>query len=219
MNVRMCAFPQSRIPSGRRDLFRQAAFAFTHGAGWQDRRIIQFIAATPGEGTSTVAREFAHTASQEFGRKVLLLGVGVAAEEKDEPWEGAAPGYFGTARAPETGVVVPTAGIAELARGLALAKLDDFGGAGELALADAYWEQLKSYDDVVIDAPSAAASPLGVLLAPRADQVILVVEAERTRRAVVLSLQKKLEAGGAKVAGVVLNKRRRHLPRWLYERL
>jgi Mrp family chromosome partitioning ATPase len=45
--------------------------------------------------------------------------------------------------------------------------------------------------------------------------VVLVVEAERTRTPEVLKTQKTIKGHGGTVLGVVLNKRRSHVPRFL----
>ena len=57
------------------------------------------------------------------------------------------------------------------------------------------------------------------VLHPReADAVVLVVESERTRKKTARWARQQLEDAGAKLLGVVLNKRAQHIPAWLYER-
>jgi Mrp family chromosome partitioning ATPase len=46
------------------------------------------------------------------------------------------------------------------------------------------------------------------------DGVVLVVEAERTRSLSVRATQKTIQVHGGTVLGVVLNKRRSHVPRF-----
>jgi len=45
------------------------------------------------------------------------------------------------------------------------------------------------------------------------------VEAERTRWEVAENARKSIKSGNGNVLGVVLNKRRYHIPNWLYKRL
>jgi Mrp family chromosome partitioning ATPase len=45
---------------------------------------------------------------------------------------------------------------------------------------------------------------------------VLVLEAERTRRSAALRVKKQLEHLGANILGIALNKRRHHVPGWLY---
>ena len=49
-----------------------------------------------------------------------------------------------------------------------------------------------------------------------ADVVLLVVQAETTRKAVAASVIAQVQQMGAHVAGVVLTGRRYHIPNWAY---
>jgi Mrp family chromosome partitioning ATPase len=51
------------------------------------------------------------------------------------------------------------------------------------------------------------------------DGVLLVLEAGKTRRHVAIRAKKELEEAGGKLLGVVLNKRRYHIPERVYKRL
>ena len=51
------------------------------------------------------------------------------------------------------------------------------------------------------------------------DGVVLVVESEKTRWEVAESARKWIKSGNGNVLGVVLNKRKYHIPNWLYRRL
>lgn len=83
-----------------------------------------------------------------------------------------------------------------------------------------YWDRLGERADLVIlDTPSVLASPLTLALAPTADGVILVIEAERTRAAVAEAARDCLRAAGANLLGVVFNRRRYHVPKRVYDRL
>ena len=46
-----------------------------------------------------------------------------------------------------------------------------------------------------------------------------MIEAEETRAAVAANLIERVAASGGKVAGVVLNMRRFHIPRFIYARI
>jgi Mrp family chromosome partitioning ATPase len=56
-------------------------------------------------------------------------------------------------------------------------------------------------------------------LAPAMDGVIFVVEAERERRETVARSIASIKRAGLRVFGVVLNKRKRYIPGWLYRAL
>jgi Mrp family chromosome partitioning ATPase len=76
-----------------------------------------------------------------------------------------------------------------------------------------------SYDYVLIDCPSMQESGDAAFFASAADGVVMVVEAERTRKEQVNSALKTIEMADANVLGCVLNKRRYPIPNWIYRRV
>lgn len=72
-----------------------------------------------------------------------------------------------------------------------------------------------AFDYVLIDCPALSVSDEAALLASSADGVVLVVEAERTRRAEIQAATRTLEMANAKILGMVLNKQRFSVPRWI----
>jgi hypothetical protein len=76
-----------------------------------------------------------------------------------------------------------------------------------------------SYDLILIDSPSTERSHDGILLGPVVDTTLLVVEAEKTRSAVVQNLRDKFVDTGGQIGGVLLNKRRLHIPGFIYRRI
>jgi uncharacterized protein involved in exopolysaccharide biosynthesis/16S rRNA G966 N2-methylase RsmD len=80
-------------------------------------------------------------------------------------------------------------------------------------------DDLKSdFGLVVIDLPPASELNSS-MVANMVDEVVLVVEAERTRIQAAQRARDLLKRAGIHVAGVVLANRREHIPRWLYQRL
>jgi Mrp family chromosome partitioning ATPase len=81
-------------------------------------------------------------------------------------------------------------------------------------------EQMKVKSDwVLLDCPAITSCNDAASLAGSVDGLILVVEAERTRWEVAENARKSIKGGNGNVLGVVLNKRRYHIPNWLYRRL
>ena len=72
---------------------------------------------------------------------------------------------------------------------------------------------------VIVDTPSLHRSTAALLLAPLTDLSLIVIEAEETRTAVAANLIERVEAAGGAVAGVVMNMRRFHIPRFIYTRI
>lgn len=83
-----------------------------------------------------------------------------------------------------------------------------------------FFAQLKrAFQCVLVDLPTATDLTVCSTLVGLLDGVVLVVEAERVRNQVINRVKKGLVESGARLLGVVLNKRRQHVPEWLYRRL
>ena len=179
-------------------------------------RVVEIISATSGEGTTTVVRELAHAVATAVGRKVLVLTV-------------LPPRANGQARDDtnlndvlERGLEL-TAAIRQ-APGLSFQETTLW--ATEVSgryLFDPDWMQetfgkLAQLADITfIDAPPALSGFAGLALARQASGVIMVVEAERTRSPIVEQARRSIESNGGRLMGVVLNKRRFHIPRLIYQ--
>jgi Mrp family chromosome partitioning ATPase len=153
-----------------------------------------------GEGTTTLATEFAaHLA--EDGRRVLFCGVHGRAAKRDDAAvdaaiEEAAPNLFlldiGSLRRESTNVM------------------------DKNAFRDRIEQLRGQYDVVIIDCPPILIDGSWSALLRGVDGIILVVEAERTRAAVLRSTTKMIGDVGGHVLGIVFNRRRQYIPRFLY---
>ena len=72
---------------------------------------------------------------------------------------------------------------------------------------------------VIIDAPAILSDVTGIALSRKVSGVLLVVEAEKTRAPIIEQARRVIETGGGRVLGVILNKRKHHIPGWIYRRL
>jgi Mrp family chromosome partitioning ATPase len=77
----------------------------------------------------------------------------------------------------------------------------------------------QGYDHVILDAPAVNHFPDAQILAGVVDGVVLVAHTEQTSREAVAQGKKRLEAGGGKVVGLVLNLRTYPIPGFLYRRV
>jgi Mrp family chromosome partitioning ATPase len=75
------------------------------------------------------------------------------------------------------------------------------------------------FDYSLIDCPCLKNSGDLLSIAPFVDGVILVVEANRTRREEIRHAEQTIETAAGKVLGHVLNKRTYLIPGWIYRRL
>ncbi len=196
-------------------------------------RVIQIVAATTGEGVSTVAREYARLAAVRARRPVWLIDADLAQQGQVEHLAGHPDrfGHMGKAAAatPDGSIFYaisprltgsdgrpvhparlltarPFLGGRLWATRFAGERLRSGQRAGILADAR-YWDALRRHaDTVVIDAPAADRSDAAVVLAPFVDATVLVVAAGGAGAAEPLILRDEIEAAGGRIAGVVVNR-------------
>jgi len=168
--------------------------------------VVELIAAVDGEGVTTLAIDLALLVAARTELKVLILDI--------EPRAGDEASARMVQRGGHLHQVSPGGQVLRLANTRAYVSRPISADALKcLESARAH------YDLVIIDAPSLESSYTGVAIARRADLVLAVVEAERTRAAVANNLIDRIAASGAEVTGVILNKRRFHIPRMIYSKL
>lgn len=176
--------------------------------------VIQWIAADTGEGVTSLALDMAILRARRSRAKVLLVDV--------EPVE---PGGL-AGRIQRLGGRVEMVSKADHTFRINDSNLYVTGpmcGPGR-SLPEERWASFfatarREYALTVVDSPAFRRSAAGVLVAPLVDLNLVVVEAEVTRAPVVANLIRRVENAGGYVSGVVLNKRRFHIPQFLYKRL
>jgi capsular exopolysaccharide synthesis family protein len=75
------------------------------------------------------------------------------------------------------------------------------------------------FDWIIFDSAPIYLYPDAVVLAPRLDGTVLVIEAENKRVEVAIQAKEHLKRSGAKILGAVLNRRRYIIPDIVYRRL
>jgi len=201
-------------------LLYQQIDSLLHGS---PKKVIQFIAAREGEGTSTIVREFARTSATILGKSVFLFN----AELPDALPSPAGAGGVGddgggqdlrTPEASETDVsrVEPsTTSVCLIPQ--------DFTNIRKYFYSpriDSFWDSLRQqFDLILIDSPPFETSPDGIAISHRVDGVVLVLEAEKTRWPVAEHLKKQILLNGGNILGVVFNKRRYYIPEFVYKQI
>ena len=94
------------------------------------------------------------------------------------------------------------------------------GDSGDV-FKSAQWASLfkhlkKNYHYVIVDLPALGQTEWAVQAAGLCDGVALVVEADRSPWEAVLQTKQRLLISHANILGVILNKRRFPVPKWLY---
>lgn len=80
-------------------------------------------------------------------------------------------------------------------------------------------ELRRRFNYVLIDCPPPKESGEIYSLAPLVDGVVLVVEANKTKKDHIKNLERMIEFANGQVAGYVLNRRDYVIPKWLYSKL
>lgn len=76
-----------------------------------------------------------------------------------------------------------------------------------------------SFDFIILDGAPLNPYPDSLSIIPCVDGVVLVVSAHKTRREVVQKAKETLESKQANILGVVINKRKYFIPRYIYKHL
>lgn len=201
---------------------------------------LEFIAATSGEGTSSIAREFAVVAARHTDRPVLLLDLNRDRSNHVEVLAGTHP---------ELGHAGPALDLGMPAEAMLYRQLggsrDRSGAGGALTLhrfghssllvsrlnvppavpidlvpGNRFWTELRARVALtVVDGPSIDRSGEGLAVASAMDAVVMVVQAEKNRLPVLENLRDQLLAQSATIAGIVFNKRRFYIPAVVYRLL
>ena len=79
--------------------------------------------------------------------------------------------------------------------------------------------QKQNYNLIVIDLPSMGEGAATLKSAALVDSVLVVIESQRVRSEVLKNIKEKFEDAGVNIFGVVFNKRKFYIPKWLYDKV
>ena len=179
--------------------------------------VVQFISPTPGTGASTVASGYARVAADDCAQPVLYIDCNPS---RTKSRRGAVePQPLTLSDALRRGLPLTEAiGPVRDAKNLLWARL----GPGERPLLALGGERLQSMLDmlranhpvIVLDTPPSA-SPESAAVSRYCDGSVLVVAAGQTKQWEIENAKSLLERLGGQTVGVVLNRERSVMPRWL----
>ena len=179
--------------------------------------VVQFISPTPGTGASTVASGYARVAADDCAQPVLYIDCNAS---RTKPRRGATePQPLTLSDALRRGLPLAEAtGPVRDTKNLLWARL----GPGERPLLALGGERLQSMLDmlrsshpvIVLDTPPSEA-PESAAVSRYCDGSVLVVAAGQTKQWEIENAKSLLERLGGQTVGVVLNRERSVMPRWL----
>ncbi|MBF0311003.1 MAG: CpsD/CapB family tyrosine-protein kinase [Magnetococcales bacterium] len=201
-----------------RELSRLQGKILTAAQGRSVRSLF-FTSPRSGDGKTTAAISTAYSLATEGQVKVLLVD-----------GNHAAPCLHRLFELPVgPGLVQFLAGEASLeqvvhATGHENLRVMSHGAENGLGITNMGSEKLKeevaalmaSCDCVVLDGPGFFVSSDAALLAPWFDATLMVIQCERTKKAMIELLRENIHQVGGNLLGVVLNKRKYYIPRIFY---
>ena len=192
-------------------------------------RVILFMSAHKGEGTSSVASSFAMIAASRSARTAWIVDLDI---RRNYQYTSFAQGIVKDAGRPGRALDASLGAeqiytVAGHESDLSYGKLLNAhqiegqrllvtrfrndrlapGQKVQLRTAPGWWSALRAAADwVIIDAPCLERTRAGLAFAGQADGVVLVVKADETPAADVAALRQEVEAHGGTVIGVVMNR-------------
>jgi len=177
------------------------------GGGGEGGRILLVSSCSPREGKTTVASNLAAVLAQD-GKRTLLVDADMRRPRVHHVFEvansvGLSNVIAGRARLEDAVVGTSQENLWVLPSGATPPNPAELLGR---ASAQALFERLASeFDRVVVDSPPVGVVTDGAVLGRRADEVLLVIAAGRTKRRAAEHGESLLRSAGAKPTGVVMN--------------
>lgn len=218
--------------AGMRDLRQDLSGlwrAASHVAPAKGARVVMFISAHKGEGTSSAAASFALMAASRAVRTAWLVDLDIRRNYQYTSFaqgilkDVGRPGHALDASLGTEQIYTVAGHEADLSYGKLLNahQIDGLrllvtrfrsdrlavGQRVRLRPGPAWWTALRAAADwVVIDAPALERTRAGLSFVSQADAVVLVVKADVTSASDVSALRQDVEAQGGNVIGVVMNR-------------
>jgi capsular exopolysaccharide synthesis family protein len=213
------------IPAVVRDHYRALAHHLTRGVNGSTRtrpRLLALAGSNRGEGVSEVAANLAAALSREADGPVLLVDANLANPSLHRIFD--MQPSSGWANLPGDSDGCAELILASPVENLSLLPAGNLNGDSKECFKPAEWAAAmkrlkKDYRYVIVDLPAINEVKWAVRAASLCDGVGLVIEAERSRWEAILEAKQQLLMSHANILGVILNKRRFPVPKWLYENL
>jgi Mrp family chromosome partitioning ATPase len=182
--------------------------------------VLHFVAASPGEGASTLSSEFARVAARVADSRVLIIDADrtelTTATNFGCPTD---VGIFDRVQAGGTleDSVMKTPYSTQLRIGMLCGQRSP--PLSRKAMPPLYDQCRAKYDLTIVDCPAVFSDRYFELCPEAADGVVLIVQAERSRPEIIRQARTLIENSGGKFIGAILNRRRTYIPDFLYRLL
>lgn len=183
-------------------------------------KVFLLCSPTAGEGTSTLALNLAACLAKESNKRILLVDANMRTPSAHAILD--APVNPGFSEAVEERAELSKTIRRSVIQNLfvmpsGLSPLNPSAIFEDPNLVKVIESLKQDFDWVIFDAPPVNQYPDTILLAPKMDAVVMVIEAENKRAEIAMLAKKGLEAANhATLLGAVLNRRRHRIPEPIY---
>lgn len=191
---------------------------------WPDEsfRSILFAGTSPGDGSSTLATNYATLLSQDPRERVLLLDL------DGEIYRAHKGGQIDRSQSPTKNLVYRGKETFEIKRVgpgnlYLLLSARENGNHTRFLESDRIDEFLKmvygKFDRLVVATPAMSSAYNARPFCAKVDGTILIILSGKTRRQIAIRVKEAIEDAGGRLLGVVLNRRKHYIPESIYRRL
>jgi capsular exopolysaccharide synthesis family protein len=185
-------------------------------------KTVMFTSAVHGEGSSTTAAGFASSLAESYQLKILLIDLNFRA-----------PGLHRLFDIEKTQGLLDIfsnkkkfeANLNSVDRGNLYVITCNGDLPASASLFESEWlpgflgQMRRRFDYVILDAPAVTICSDAQIISRHVDGVILMLECGKTRRQVVRKAKQEIESSSGNLLGVIINKRKFYIPKWIYKRL
>ena len=185
-----------------------------------DQNVIQFIGSRMGEGTSTLIREFALATAQHSTKPVLLIEADFKQPCQNQAFaiEAKPPlDYVLKERKPLDGVISQVDNTNLFLGTLSYKVLRSLPERSFNESEDIWSSAREQFSLILIDSSPVNASADSLAICKSVDGVVLVIEAEKTRSAVVQDVKNQILMREGNILGIVFTKRKFYIPKFVYK--
>ena len=189
----------------------------------QKNKVIQFMSTDEKEGTSSIVMEFAKVAALKYSKSVLLLDADLRKIDQSQP-------FFNielensleeTLRAGDSiDKALYQIANSSLFLGRLFKDSDSVLQFLDPSSIDDLLEKLrKQFDFIIIDSPPENVYSVGLATSTSVNGVVLVLDAERSCLDTAKNLIEKITNKGGNILGVIVNKHRDYIPKFINKRI
>ena len=209
------------LPPELADQYAKARQFITNGNP-QKIKTLAVVASTHAEGTTTVAAQLAISLAAEPKLSVLLVDANFRKPDLHSRFQVSQDGGLSNLLLGEGDFAAllkptPVKNLSLMTSGKGVSDPAEFIKTTDLE--EKLIQPAVNFGYVIIDCPPVNACPEATTLAAYSDGAVLVVQAGETRREVVLEARQRLAQAKVHLLGVVLNKRKYHIPKFVYGKL